>query len=195
MRSRPGQHNPAHLHEESLEQRSTTIMHLSGAVDIKTRMSEMRGAARRALDGARARVVDAASVARCPPPAPSPCRARKPPPPRKVRRDDPRRQRGRGGHHLRHLLTLNIYNTLLAGRLILTWFPNPPGQIVYPSRALRPVPQPVPRDHPPIGGTIDQNPILAFTVLNVFTNTAAAPVRDRPGDGRDEGAGERGGSA
>ena len=27
---------------------------------------------------------------------------------------------------------------------------------------------------PPIGGTIDLSPILAFTVLNVFTNTAAA---------------------
>ena len=27
---------------------------------------------------------------------------------------------------------------------------------------------------PPVGGTIDLSPILAFTVLNVFTNTAAA---------------------
>ena len=36
-------------------------MHLNGAVDIKSRMSEMRGAARRVIDGARARVVEAAS--------------------------------------------------------------------------------------------------------------------------------------
>lgn len=32
--------------------------------------------------------------------------------------------------------TLNIYNTLLIGRLILTWFPNPPRQLVYPLSTL-----------------------------------------------------------
>jgi Predicted integral membrane protein len=32
--------------------------------------------------------------------------------------------------------TLNIYNTLIIGRLILTWFPNPPRQIMYPLATL-----------------------------------------------------------
>mmetsp|Transcript_14958 Transcript_14958/g.64100 ORF Transcript_14958/g.64100 Transcript_14958/m.64100 type:complete len:204 (+) Transcript_14958:41-652(+) len=71
--------------------------------------------------------------------------------------------------------TLNIYNTLLIGRLILTWFPNPPRQIVYPLATLcDPYLNLFRGIIPPIGGTIDLSPILAFTVLNVFTNTAAA---------------------
>ena len=71
--------------------------------------------------------------------------------------------------------TLNIYNTLLIGRLILTWFPNPPQAIVYPLSTLcDPYLNLFRGIIPPIGGTIDLSPILAFTVLNVFTNTAAA---------------------
>ena len=71
--------------------------------------------------------------------------------------------------------TLNIYNTLLIGRLILTWFPNPPRQIVYPLATLcDPYLNLFRGIIPPLGGTIDLSPILAFTVLNVFTNTAAA---------------------
>lgn len=70
--------------------------------------------------------------------------------------------------------TLNIYNTLLIGRLILTWFPNPPSQIVYPlSTICDPYLGLFRGIIPPLGG-IDLSPILAFTVLNVFTNTAAA---------------------
>ena len=112
-------------------------MHLSGAVDIKTRMSEMRGAARRALDGARARVVDAASGSRD-------AHHRRHHP---VARAQPLRH-GKfaamipGDSAVEVVITsgifstLNIYNTLLIGRLILTWFPNPPRQIVYPLATL-----------------------------------------------------------
>ena len=71
--------------------------------------------------------------------------------------------------------TLNIYNTLLIGRLVLTWFPSPPRQIVYPLATLcDPYLNLFRGIIPPVGGTIDLSPILAFTVLNVFTNTAAA---------------------
>ena len=156
-------------------------MHLNGAVDIKSRMSEMRGAARRVIDGARARVVEAASD--------------------RQGAMMPANQPGaitlsRAHNPLRHgkfaamipgdsavelvitsglFSTLNIYNTLLIGRLILTWFPNPPQAIVYPLSTLcDPYLNLFRGIIPPIGGTIDLSPILAFTVLNVFTNTAAA---------------------
>lgn len=70
--------------------------------------------------------------------------------------------------------TLNIYNTLIIGRLILTWFPNPPRQIVYPLATLcDPYLNLFRGIVPPLGG-IDFSPILAFTVLNVFQGTAAA---------------------
>ena len=32
---------------------------------------------------------------------------------------------------------LNIYNTILVARLVLTWFPNPPQAIVSPLRRVR----------------------------------------------------------
>ena len=32
---------------------------------------------------------------------------------------------------------LNIYNTILVARLVLTWFPNPPQAIVSPLRCVR----------------------------------------------------------
>ena len=70
--------------------------------------------------------------------------------------------------------TLNIYNTLLIGRLILTWFPNPPRQLAYPLATLcDPYLNLFRGVIPPLGG-IDLSPILAFTVLNVFQGTAAA---------------------
>jgi len=70
--------------------------------------------------------------------------------------------------------TLNIYNTLLIGRLILTWFPNPPRQLTYPLATLCDPYLGLFRGLiPPLGG-IDLSPILAFTVLNVFQGTAAA---------------------
>ena len=156
-------------------------MHLNGAVDIKSRMSEMRGAARRVIDGARARVVDAASDrhgAMMPanqPGAITLSRAHNPLRHGKFAAMIP-------GYSAVELVitsglfsTLNIYNTLLIGRLILTWFPNPPQAIVYPLSTLcDPYLNLFRGIIPPIGGTIDLSPILAFTVLNVFTNTAAA---------------------
>jgi YggT family protein len=70
--------------------------------------------------------------------------------------------------------TLNIYNTLIIGRLILTWFPNPPRQIMYPLATIcDPYLNLFRGIIPPLGG-IDLSPILAFTVLNVFQGTAAA---------------------
>ena len=33
---------------------------------------------------------------------------------------------------------LNIYNTILVARLVLTWFPNPPQAIVSPLRRVAP---------------------------------------------------------
>ena len=70
--------------------------------------------------------------------------------------------------------TLNIYNTLIIGRLILTWFPNPPRQLAYPLATLcDPYLNLFRGIIPPLGG-IDLSPILAFTVLNVFQGTAAA---------------------
>ena len=62
-----------------------------------------------------------------------------------------------------------------AFRLLPQWFPNPPRQLAYPLATLcDPYLNLFRGIIPPIGGTIDLSPILAFTVLNVFTNTAAA---------------------
>lgn len=70
---------------------------------------------------------------------------------------------------------LNIYNTLLVVRLILTWFPEPPQVIVNPlSTICDPYLNIFRGIIPPLGGTIDLSPILAFLVLNVFSNSAAA---------------------
>ncbi|KAH7423311.1 hypothetical protein KP509_12G048700 [Ceratopteris richardii] len=69
----------------------------------------------------------------------------------------------------------NIYNTMLIVRLILTWFPEPPRVIVNPLSTLCDPYLNIFRGIiPPLGGTIDLSPILAFLVLNVFTNSAAA---------------------
>ncbi|XP_008660483.1 uncharacterized protein [Zea mays] len=52
---------------------------------------------------------------------------------------------------------LNLYNTVLVVRLVLTWFPNTPPAIVAPLST-----------------------ILAFLVLNAFTSTAAALPAELP---------------
>eukprot|EP00249_Psilotum_nudum_P001246 c13618_g1_i1 orf=83-805(+) len=76
---------------------------------------------------------------------------------------------------------LNIYNTLLIVRLILTWFPNPPQVIANPlSTICDPYLNIFRGIIPPLGGTLDFSPILAFVVLNVFTNTAAALPAELP---------------
>eukprot|EP00250_Pteridium_aquilinum_P033233 c5350_g1_i1 orf=104-856(+) len=79
---------------------------------------------------------------------------------------------------------LNIYNTLLVVRLILTWFPEPPQVIVNPlSTICDPYLNIFRGIIPPLGGTIDLSPILAFLVLNVFTNSAAALPAELPAAG------------
>jgi YggT family protein len=76
---------------------------------------------------------------------------------------------------------LNIYNTLLIGRLVLTWFPNPPEIIANPlSTICDPYLNLFRGIIPPIGGTIDLSPVLAFLALNVFTNAAQALPAEIP---------------
>ncbi|KAJ7958409.1 ylmG-like protein 2, chloroplastic [Quillaja saponaria] len=76
---------------------------------------------------------------------------------------------------------LNIYNTLLIVRLVLTWFPNSPPAIVSPlSTICDPYLNIFRGLIPPLGGTLDLSPILAFIVLNAFTSTAAALPAEIP---------------
>lgn len=76
---------------------------------------------------------------------------------------------------------LNIYNTLLVVRLVLTWFPNSPPAIVSPlSTICDPYLNIFRGLIPPLGGTLDLSPILAFLVLNAFTSTAAALPAELP---------------
>mmetsp|Transcript_12228 Transcript_12228/g.34386 ORF Transcript_12228/g.34386 Transcript_12228/m.34386 type:complete len:225 (+) Transcript_12228:111-785(+) len=71
--------------------------------------------------------------------------------------------------------TLSLYNAALIGRLILTWFPNPPMVILGPLATIcDPYLNLFRGLIPPLGGTIDLSPILAFVVLDLFTNSAAA---------------------
>lgn len=69
---------------------------------------------------------------------------------------------------------LNIYNTILIARLVLTWFPSAPEAIVSPLSTICDPYLNVFRGIIPPLGTLDLSPILAFTVLNVFTSTAQA---------------------
>lgn len=69
---------------------------------------------------------------------------------------------------------LNIYNTVLIARLVLTWFPSAPEVIVNPLSTICDPYLNVFRGIIPPLGTLDLSPILAFTVLNVFTSTAQA---------------------
>ncbi|KAH7523883.1 ylmG homolog protein 2, chloroplastic [Ziziphus jujuba] len=76
---------------------------------------------------------------------------------------------------------LNLYNTLLIVRLVLTWFPNSPSAIVSPlSTICDPYLNIFRGLIPPLGGTLDLSPILAFLVLNVFTSTASALPAELP---------------
>ncbi|KAJ4833609.1 hypothetical protein Tsubulata_022457 [Turnera subulata] len=77
---------------------------------------------------------------------------------------------------------LNIYNTVLVVRLVLTWFPNTPPAIVSPLSTLCDPYLNIFRGIiPPLGGTLDLSPILAFLVLNAFTSAAAALPAELPG--------------
>ncbi|KAJ9183638.1 hypothetical protein P3X46_007463 [Hevea brasiliensis] len=83
---------------------------------------------------------------------------------------------------------LNIYNTLLIVRLVLTWFPNSPPAIVSPLSTLCDPYLNIFRGIiPPLGGTLDFSPILAFLVLNAFTSTAAALPAELPGTEASQG--------
>ncbi|XP_057432500.1 LOW QUALITY PROTEIN: ylmG homolog protein 2, chloroplastic [Lotus japonicus] len=76
---------------------------------------------------------------------------------------------------------LNIYNTLLVVRLVLTWFPNSPPAIVGPlSTICDPYLNLFRGLIPPLGGTLDLSPILAFLVLNAFTSASAALPAELP---------------
>ncbi|KAI3803211.1 hypothetical protein L1987_31360 [Smallanthus sonchifolius] len=76
---------------------------------------------------------------------------------------------------------LNIYNTLLVVRLVLTWFPNSPPAIVNPLSTLCDPYLNIFRGViPPLGGTLDLSPILAFLVLNALTSTASALPAELP---------------
>ncbi|KAL6216865.1 hypothetical protein ACLB2K_010083 [Fragaria x ananassa] len=76
---------------------------------------------------------------------------------------------------------LNLYNTLLVCRLVLTWFPSSPPAIVGPlSTICDPYLNIFRGLIPPLGGTLDLSPILAFLVLNAFTSTAAALPAELP---------------
>ncbi|KAH0906959.1 hypothetical protein HID58_038786 [Brassica napus] len=94
---------------------------------------------------------------------------------------------------------LNIYNTVLVVRLVLTWFPTAPPAIVNPLRSslgstyfLVPAHDCTLCDPylnifrgviPPLGG-LDLSPILAFLVLNAFTSSAMAlPCELPPAEG------------
>ncbi|KAL6965725.1 hypothetical protein U1Q18_036779 [Sarracenia purpurea var. burkii] len=79
---------------------------------------------------------------------------------------------------------LNIYNTLLVVRLVLTWFPNSPPAIVSPLSTLCDPYLNIFRGIiPPLGGTLDLSPILAFLVLNAITSTASALPAELPPTG------------
>ncbi|KAJ4950530.1 hypothetical protein NE237_027362 [Protea cynaroides] len=75
---------------------------------------------------------------------------------------------------------LNIYNSILVVRLVLTWFPNSPPAIVSPLSTLCDPYLNIFRGIiPPLGG-LDLSPILAFLVLNAFTSTASALPAELP---------------
>lgn len=78
---------------------------------------------------------------------------------------------------------VNLYNTALIVRLVLTWFPNPPEVIVTPlATVCDPYLNLFRGIIPPLGGTLDLSPILAFLVLNVFQSTAAALPCELPAE-------------
>lgn len=80
---------------------------------------------------------------------------------------------------------LQLYNAALVGRIILTWFPQAPAAISTPLATIcDPYLNLFRGIIPPLGGTIDLSPILAFVVLDFFTNSAAALPAEIGPDGK-----------
>lgn len=76
---------------------------------------------------------------------------------------------------------LGLYNSAIIVRLILTWFPNPPAALVGPLATVTDPYLNIFRGIiPPLGGTIDLSPILAFICLDFFSSSAAALPSERP---------------
>ncbi|CAG9462579.1 unnamed protein product [Pedinophyceae sp. YPF-701] len=79
---------------------------------------------------------------------------------------------------------LQLYNGALIMRLVLTWFPNPPAALISPlATVCDPYLNLFRGLIPPLGGSIDLSPILAFIVLDVFTSSAAALPAEMPKGG------------
>lgn len=80
---------------------------------------------------------------------------------------------------------LQLYNAALIGRIILTWFPNPPQIIFGPlSTITDPYLNLFRGIIPPLGGTIDLSPILAFVTLDLFSSSARALPAEMGPDGK-----------
>lgn len=81
--------------------------------------------------------------------------------------------------------TLSLYQSALIARIILTWFPSAPAAIQNPlSTICDPYLNIFRGIIPPIGGTIDLSPILAFVALDFLTGSASSlgaemPVKDK----------------
>lgn len=74
------------------------------------------------------------------------------------------------------------------GRLLLSWWPQAPQAIVSPLATLTdPYLNLFRGIIPPLGGTIDLSPILAFVTLDLLSNSAAAFPCEMPKEG--EGGG------
>jgi len=89
---------------------------------------------------------------------------------------------------------LSLYNAAIIGRLLLSWWPQAPQAIVSPLATLTDPYLGLFRGLiPPLGGTIDLSPILAFVTLDLLTSSAAAlPCEMPPSGGVEGGARKKG---
>lgn len=79
--------------------------------------------------------------------------------------------------------TLSLYQSALILRIILTWFPSAPAAIQNPlSTICDPYLNIFRGIIPPIGGTIDLSPILAFVALDFLTGSAASLGAEMPAE-------------
>ena len=84
---------------------------------------------------------------------------------------------------------LSLYNATIIGRLLLSWWPQAPQAIVQPLATLTDPYLNLFRGLiPPLGGTIDLSPILAFVTLDLLTSSAAAlPCEMPPAEAKGKG--------